>query len=636
MSKGVVIALAALFCAVPAKTVFASGSSGERIVVLDPGHQGSWVDMSAQEPVAPGSSQTKAKATSGTQGAYSQVPEYELNLQVALVLKEVLEDRGYQVVLTREDNDTAISNKERAQLATDVGADISVRIHANGSEDSSVSGALTMAPSEENPYVGGLAAESRRLAQAVLDHYCEATGLANQGILLSDTMTGINWSTVPVTILEMGYMSNEADDLYLTDQSHHQTMAQGIADGIDAYFAEQEAALLDPENLGSRETQTEPAGESGTGAALSDPENLGSRETQTEPAGESGTGAALSDPENLGSRETQTEPAGESGTGAALSDPENLGGGETRTAAAGDGGAQTAGEAAEGNANAFPDTGLLGKNLAGVPEAVTPADTMEPLAEILKEGWLDARSQAGEKWSVAVLDLTTGGSCMLNAGEQMQSASVAKLFIMGAVYERILYPEESGKTPIEAEESYEGEIRELLSQMITVSDNDAANRLTELLGEGSFEQGAAVVDAFCEEHGFSATHLGRRFLAENPTDDNYTSAGDCASFLEAVYREELVTKEASEEMLELLKGQTRTGKIPAGVPDSVVTANKTGEMPPGLGLGSIENDAALILDEEKPYVLCVLSNDISDNGRAQEDIAAISAAVWDFLEEARE
>ena len=60
---------------------------------------------------------------------------------------------GYNVVMTREDNDAAISNKERAELATEKGADITVRIHANGADSSSSAGALTMAPTSSNQYL---------------------------------------------------------------------------------------------------------------------------------------------------------------------------------------------------------------------------------------------------------------------------------------------------------------------------------------------------------------------------------------------------------------------------------------------------------------------------------------------------
>lgn len=209
----------------------------QKTIVIDPGHQGYWVDMSAQEPMAPGSSETKAKATSGTTGNYTGIPEYHLNLDISLLLRDELEERGYSVVMTREDNDTAISNKERAELATEVNADITVRIHANSSDDSSAQGALTMAPTSSNAYLSSdLIEKSNVLAEDILEKYCAATGLANKGVISSDTMTGTNWSTVPVAILEMGFMSNESDDRYITDSGHYDTMVTSIADGIDAYF----------------------------------------------------------------------------------------------------------------------------------------------------------------------------------------------------------------------------------------------------------------------------------------------------------------------------------------------------------------------------------------------------------------
>lgn len=213
-------------------------TQGSFTVCVDAGHQGSWVDMSAQEPMAPGSSQTKNKATTGTSGNFSNVPEYEVNLEVSLVLQKELLSRGYNVIMTREDNDKAISNKERAELATEEGADITVRIHANGANDSASAGALTMAPTSSNQYLSqDIIEKSNTLATCIINHYCDATGLGNLGVISSDNMTGTNWSTVPVAILEMGFMSNQKDDLYITDSSNHETMAKAVADGIDEYFS---------------------------------------------------------------------------------------------------------------------------------------------------------------------------------------------------------------------------------------------------------------------------------------------------------------------------------------------------------------------------------------------------------------
>lgn len=211
-------------------------SSNGHIVGIDPGHQSEKVDMSATEPNGPGSSTMKAKASTGTSGSFSGLPEYQLNLNVSLLLRDILEQRGYQVVMTRTDNDTAISNKERAELVASKGAEICVRIHANGDDSSGVSGALTMCPSQQNPYVSSLYDSSNRLSRCIIDSYCAATGFQNRGIIYTDSMTGINWSTIPVTIVEMGFMTNQNDDLKMADSAFQQTMAEGIANGVDAYF----------------------------------------------------------------------------------------------------------------------------------------------------------------------------------------------------------------------------------------------------------------------------------------------------------------------------------------------------------------------------------------------------------------
>ena len=217
----------------------------EILISIDPGHQSSEINMSGLEPSAPGSSELKMKATGGTTGAFSGIPEYELNLEISLLLRDELENRGYDVIMTREDNDTAISNSERAQLANDAGADISVRIHANGSEDEAVNGALVLIGSEENPYVGDLYENSLSLGTAVLDSYCQETGMNNLGVQTNDMMTGINWSDIPVIILEMGFMTNEQDDLNMADDDYRIRMAEGIANGIDTYYLEKNSNELE-------------------------------------------------------------------------------------------------------------------------------------------------------------------------------------------------------------------------------------------------------------------------------------------------------------------------------------------------------------------------------------------------------
>ena len=210
--------------------------NGQKIAI-DPGHQAQ--GDSEQEPVGPGSDQTKAKVASGTHGDTSGLNEYELNLAVSLKLRDELAARGYEVYMIRETNEVNISNRERAEMAAASGADILIRIHANGSADTSVQGALTMAPSTGNPYVGSLALECQKLSQDIIDAFCASTGAASQGVYITDEMSGINWSTIPVTIVEMGYMTNPDEDLRMASGEYQDLMVQGIANGVDSYFAGQ-------------------------------------------------------------------------------------------------------------------------------------------------------------------------------------------------------------------------------------------------------------------------------------------------------------------------------------------------------------------------------------------------------------
>lgn len=207
-----------------------------KIVVIDPGHQAN--GDSTQEPIGPGASATKPRVSSGTTGSVSGWAEYELNLAVSLQLRDELVKRGYTVYMTRETHDVSMSNKERAEFATAKNADILVRIHANGASSGSVSGALTMAPSDSNPFLpADIIQKSRALSQHIINSYVAATGFADQGVYITDEMSGINWSTMPVTIVEMGYMTNASDDAAMADPAMQVKIVKGISDGIDTYFA---------------------------------------------------------------------------------------------------------------------------------------------------------------------------------------------------------------------------------------------------------------------------------------------------------------------------------------------------------------------------------------------------------------
>jgi N-acetylmuramoyl-L-alanine amidase len=203
-------------------------------IVIDAGHQNT--AMNGKEPLGPGSDEMKTMLSNGTQGVVTGTPEYKLNLAVALKLRNELIARGYTVVMIRETNNVSLSNAQRAQIANAYAADAFLRIHANGSGSSSVNGAETICMTPKNSFNADLYADSRKLSEAILEKYCEKTGMKKDPIWETDTMTGINWSKVPVTLIEMGYMSNAADDRLMATDAFKTNAAVGIADGLDLYF----------------------------------------------------------------------------------------------------------------------------------------------------------------------------------------------------------------------------------------------------------------------------------------------------------------------------------------------------------------------------------------------------------------
>jgi N-acetylmuramoyl-L-alanine amidase len=206
---------------------------GKKIIGIDPGHQTK--GDSSTEPNGPGSKTYKAKVAGGTKGVSTGIPEYQLTLQVAKQLRSELLNRGYQVVMTRTKNDVNISNKERALLINESGADICLRIHADGGT-ANARGATALCPSASNPYISSLYEQSKKLSESALSSYCAATGLRSRGLSYRDDLTGTNWSSVPTSLIELGFMTNAAEDKYLCSASGQQAMVQGLADGIDAYF----------------------------------------------------------------------------------------------------------------------------------------------------------------------------------------------------------------------------------------------------------------------------------------------------------------------------------------------------------------------------------------------------------------
>ncbi len=204
-----------------------------KIICIDAGHQAK--GNSSQEPVAPGSSQTKAKVSSGTRGVSTGKYEYELNLEVALKLKEALLEKGAIVYMVRESNDVDISNAARAKMANDLGADLSLRIHADGSENPNVNGFSLLVPGTK--YVSEeYAAKSLEIAKALEMTLHEGIQNKNRGIVARDDLTGFNWCETSAVLLEMGFMSNGEEDERMSTEDFQYNLVSCIIEGLENYY----------------------------------------------------------------------------------------------------------------------------------------------------------------------------------------------------------------------------------------------------------------------------------------------------------------------------------------------------------------------------------------------------------------
>lgn len=224
-------------------------------------------------------------------------------------------------------------------------------------------------------------------------------------------------------------------------------------------------------------------------------------------------------------------------------------------------------------------------------------------------------------WSIYVKDLKSGISLTINDRPQ-DSASLIKLYIAGAVLEE-LQSQELEETDT---------IDQLLSDMISLSDNEAANELVRYLSDShDHRDGMEKVNDFIEEHDFTDTHQYNGLEDSNlwyGDEVNVTSVKDCGRFLEEIYDGDMVSHLASRQLEGYLLNQDITWKIPAGIPSEIKTANKTGEK------DNTQNDVSIVYTPYRDYIICVMATDLTDEDTAVENIRAVSGKVYEFFQEA--
>ncbi|MCD7715930.1 MAG: class A beta-lactamase-related serine hydrolase [Lachnospiraceae bacterium] len=272
------------------------------------------------------------------------------------------------------------------------------------------------------------------------------------------------------------------------------------------------------------------------------------------------------------------------------------------------------------------------------PAAETENETETEAAygdlEDLKTLIEDTLADHSGTWSVYVKDLDAGNSITIN-NESMYAASLIKLFVMQSCYENMddLIANYCSINNT-SEETAAATIEDRVYTMIVYSRNESYNELVRLhSSSGSFTSGCRLVNSYIAENGYAGTGV---YTTLHPSDSSYESTGegtnhttveDCGAILEAIYNGTCVSEEASEAMLEMLLQQDVTTKIPAGVPDGISVANKTGDT------DEESHDVAIVYGEKTDYILCVMSTDVDEMGAGNAGtlVKEISTLVYEFL-----
>lgn len=245
-------------------------------------------------------------------------------------------------------------------------------------------------------------------------------------------------------------------------------------------------------------------------------------------------------------------------------------------------------------------------------EALAREARAEQMAELQQELRRRVADAPARKAAVFVQDLETGLTAGANADEQFLSASLIKLPVMAAAYERWARdPELKTKTHLT-----------WMEWMITVSDNASTDRLIDMVG------GPEVVIRFCEDRDWPEfrvrhailNHKGRR-------GNNICTARQVTQFLAALDERKLVNPEADEEMWELLCRQKRRLRIPAGLPKSqaVQVGNKTGTLSNAL------HDAGIVRTDRARWAITILMSGQRGEYRGNKFCSEISRLAYDTL-----
>jgi N-acetylmuramoyl-L-alanine amidase len=199
------------------------------LICLDPGHGTVPAVGRQREPIGPGSRVTKIKDGGGVAG------EADIALQITRRTRTSLLRRGYRVAMTRTGSGYRGGNIARARFCNARGAALMLRIHADGSTDTSQRGISTLTPALHLGWTDDVYRSSRRAARAIQSGLVRVTAARDLGVVERSDLTGFNWADVPVVLAETGFLSNPVDRRLLRSSAYQWRIARGLTAGVAAF-----------------------------------------------------------------------------------------------------------------------------------------------------------------------------------------------------------------------------------------------------------------------------------------------------------------------------------------------------------------------------------------------------------------
>jgi N-acetylmuramoyl-L-alanine amidase len=202
------------------------------LICLDPGHGTPPAIGRQTEPIGPGSNVRKIKDGGGASG------EAPVALAIAKKTRTLLLRHGYRVAMTRTGPTFRYGNGgnvARAQFCNRRHAALVIRIHADGSTDTSRHGLSTLYPAWHRGWTDDIYAASLRAAKAIQRSSIAATGASDLGLVRRSDLTGFNWSNVPTVLVETGFMSNPTERRALQSSAYQWKVARGLTAGVASF-----------------------------------------------------------------------------------------------------------------------------------------------------------------------------------------------------------------------------------------------------------------------------------------------------------------------------------------------------------------------------------------------------------------